>query len=1041
MQGVGVLLLVLINCAFSNNIWDDWSEESEYRESEIAQDRRRSQQNVQCGDPEGFIPCLTYGFAPAGPANVGGCLDIQASNCEWQGRSITCHDGFYAVAPATPEILIGPAAPFGGCHEIDECGVYGYSGRGANTASCSQPGPNVRIICCAEGFYPSGTSQFDSCIELIGASVFGGCLEADECLINGYSGNPANTVSCVDGVDSRTITCATGYYAVAPISPVVTLKGNAGFDGCTEIDTCEAFGYSGKPDNTAGCIQNAVYQRTLSCLPGYGIAGTSGVPPTTTVTLTGPAVFTGCVELDNCVLYGFSGKPGNTSTCTNSINARTITCAEGFYPVGSVMGDTSITLVGSSAFAGCAEENMCTVYGFSSRPDNTKDCIPGEDVRTIDCNPGYHALGSTPATSTTITLHGPAVFEACELIDNCLQYGFSGNRSNAVACQNGVNQRTIICDEGYYAVPPNTPTITLIADAKFLGCGVVDMCAIYGYSNHSDHAISCQNNDVFERNITCGTGYYPLGGPQSEVSIVVLGTSPFQGCAQIDECGLNGYSGNANYTSNCSDILNGRIITCLPGYYAIAPNISSITLMGNAPFLGCSKIDTCLVYGTSGHPDFVESCFQRGVNQRTITCNDGYGVVGYTELPQITLNGSTPFPGCKWLNMCDLYGTSGKPDHVFNCTPGIDNRTILCNPGYHIMSYEKNHVVIPIALPFANPLLIVGYEAFDGCFPYCGDGVVTTGEECDTGNTNATDTGCANCTVLPGYVCGTGPGVCCFAGKYYKLLVSQMGLVCMDGWWMSPHDDRTISIKGITSDSSAKRASNDSSSGTGGIVMTDGYLKLCGVVHISQLFTIQKGAILYVAGPLDVVAGGYLSLETGGKNPIVVIREPCNAWVTAPTGNNINDSGLIVWEDGLVEIVQNSTIVLNPVMDCSTTTLVPFFDIHGCSEFYGNFRYVATAIPQQNNYFPYSVSGSWTNCTFNVDVKDVSTTLPSCPIIYLYNIENYINVGTATHRMCPGAIAGLTIGCTVAFIIAVALLALLQAALAAPAATTDYVTL
>jgi len=344
--------------------------------------------------------------------------------------------------------------------------------------------------------------------------------------------------------------------------------------------------------------------------------------------------------------------------------------------------------------------------------------------------------------------------------------------------------------------------------------------------------------------------------------------------------------------------------------------------------------------------------------------------------------------------------------------------------------------VNPIPYPFANPFTIIGYEAFDGCFPYCGDGVVTNGEECDDGNTDPND-GCNNCTVSAGYVCGTGGELCCWAGDYYKLLVSQMGLVCMDGWWMSPHDDRVISFNGISSSSSAKRANDTVPT----VVMTDGYLKLCGIIHIGQHFTIRNQATLYIAGPMDVVQGGYLSLETGSKSSIVVIREPCDAWVTAPTGNNINDSGLIIWEDGLVEIVQNSTLVLNPVMDCSQTSLVPFFDIHGCSEFYGNFRYVASAIPQANNYFPYSRSGSWTNCTFNVNVQDVSTTLPSCPIIYLYNIQNYINVGTATHRMCPGAIAGLTIGCTVALALIIAALALLQAAMAAPAATTDYVTL
>jgi len=345
---------------------------------------------------------------------------------------------------------------------------------------------------------------------------------------------------------------------------------------------------------------------------------------------------------------------------------------------------------------------------------------------------------------------------------------------------------------------------------------------------------------------------------------------------------------------------------------------------------------------------------------------------------------------------------------------------------------KKSHIIYPTYL---NNITIIGYEAFDGCLPFCPDGVVTPDEQCDDGNMNQDD-GCNNCTVTTGWVCGADGYLCCFAGPYYQMLVEQMKLVCMDGWWMSPNVNKTISFNGVTS---TKR---DDSTTTGtGIVMTTGYLKLCGPVSInSQAFEIQSGATLYIAGPVNIWEGGVLTLHTGSSTPLVYIREPCSAWTTAPDGSNLEDSGLIVNPGGQVVIVQDTDIVINDVMDTSTTNLVPFFDVHGCAEFYGDFRYEASSIPQENNYFPFSDSYSWTNCTFSVDVNEVSWTLPSCPIIWLENVGSSIVVGTATHRMCSGAIAGLTLGMAAFTVAGAAALAVLHGAVAAPAAV-EYTTL
>jgi len=56
------------------------------------------------------------------------------------------------------------------------------------------------------------------------------------------------------------------------------------------------------------------------------------------------------------------------------------------------------------------------------------------------------------------------------LIDNCAVYGTSGRPGHVTQCVNGVNQRTISCDAGYYAVYPTDPDVTLIGNEDFFGC-------------------------------------------------------------------------------------------------------------------------------------------------------------------------------------------------------------------------------------------------------------------------------------------------------------------------------------------------------------------------------------------------------------------------------------------------------------------------------------------------------------------------------------------------------------------------------------------
>jgi hypothetical protein len=81
-------------------------------------------------------------------------------------------------------------------------------------------------------------------------------------------------------------------------------------------------------------------------------------------------------DINECSVYGNSGKPTFVKGCTTkAVNQRTITCEDGYYPLGGTgMASNSIDLVGNTAFAGCSLANMCTTYGYSGKPDNTVSC-------------------------------------------------------------------------------------------------------------------------------------------------------------------------------------------------------------------------------------------------------------------------------------------------------------------------------------------------------------------------------------------------------------------------------------------------------------------------------------------------------------------------------------------------------------------------------------------------------------------------------------------------------------------------------------------
>ena len=1019
--------------------WEEWNDATSDSEINAVAERRRAILEVQCGTPEGYIPCFTYGFSPAGPANAAGCLDIQWPNCEWRGRSITCRDGYYAQAPNNPYILLSPGGGFGGCHDIDECAVYGCSRNCANYLSCSQlPGVNQRTITCQPNYYASGAIMGVQSLVLTGSSVFGGCLPVKFCITIGFSGNTENTVSCVDGVGSRTITCELGFRVTGSATgtqSTVTLVGTTAFTGCQRIDTCTEFGFKGSSQvNGATCSQgDQVWKRTITCRPGYGIVGTTTDLSilATYQNIVGDGNFKGCAQLDMCNLYGASGQSLHVKDCTSTApNQRTISCDTGFFPIGGSGTTETITLVGATNFAGCSEQNLCTTDGYSGRNDFTLSCVPRPSERTVTCMPGYHAGGSASPISESVTLSQHTPFTGCTLINMCNQYGDSGNRDQVIACIPGINSRTLVCDRGFFAIAPAERRITLQGNAKFLGCSVIDTCAVYGFSNKSEHTTRCVSAEN-ERTIYCAVGYDPVGVGAGLATdrVVLTGPVPFQGCVDRDECAAYGYSGNAAYVTSCVSGTNNRTITCATGYAAVAPNIPQIVLTGPAPFNGCFLIQTCVVYGTSNRSANVESCVQRVANNRTITCIDGYKIAGTVEDPMVVLVGPKVFPGCVLVDMCARYGFSNRSAHTLRCVTGVNNRNITCQPGYHVLRYDHDHMVVTNARPYPTSIVLKGYDDFLGCFAVCGDGSVTTGEQCDDGNTESGDGCTSSCVVEDNFVCPIPGEACCFGGggRLMDRFQSSMGVVCRDGFWMRNDLSKRDTDHKIVLSSSEQLVING-----------DNHLRFCGTLSIQNSgIVISEDGILTVAGHIEVADEGSLSVTTKTAYPRVNILPPCR--VLLGLGYDERDSGLNVLSGGTVEVVQNSPIPVNSNPSLANANIRPIMNINGCVRYNGRFHFVAQGIPYTENYFPLSNSTSWTDCLFEVDPNHVSSTLPGCPILGIDHSDSFVRVISGTHNMCPGAIAGLVVGLVAAVVLAgIAAFLLLGSG---GGETMDYVTL
>ena len=948
--------------------------------------------------------CSLYGFSGK-PQNAKCVPGINQ-------RTITCNDGYYAVSPNNPIVVLTGNAPFQGCVDIAECTVYAYTGKPSN-ALCTEPTINTRTITCSPGYYITGTTPISTSVitsvSLTGNAPFNGCSDLDECAVYSTSGRPANVEKCVQGVNQRTITCDDGFLISGRMGNaiVATYIGSQPFGGCGPEDYCTRHGFSGKPENTRSCV-TGIKNRTLTCLAGYYVTA----PDIPSILLVNDGLFTGCFDIDECSVYGTNGKSDSVQNCAQGVNERTILCNPGYSVVGKPVSEVQVKLVGKANFTGCQDIDECKEYGFSGKNANTKPCVQGINNRTLSCQDGYHITGGRQTVTSAIYI-GNAAFPGCSLTNLCDVLGYDGNESpGSPHCDPGVNTRNITCSIGYAAAPPGEPSVLLVGRNPFRGCLPIDECETFGYSDKPDNTDGCTDG-INERTIACMTGYYVAGKGQTVTEITLKGKEPFPGCKEIDECVLYGgssasyvarcvdklngreifckpgykigtghyiypsmvftgsaaftgctdinecdyygFSGKTNRTAGCDNLENARKITCAPGFYAVAPASAYVILNGNAPFLGCSDINECAVFGNNNKTLGYARC-QDGVNERIITCQEGYYVLpnnpASLESRSVTLTGSAVFPGCTDVDECSVFGNSGKPDHVKGCVNGpVNSRIITCDRGYTIFHFDRT--VESNTTLFSNSI-------FPGCVAWCGDSIKLPSESCDDGNRVSGD-GCnSTCGIESGWNCGSGDKNqgkrCC---KDMGAPILEYGLretlECYDSWWVSPTASPIIFDKNTP-------------------LVVEEELRICGRIQLGQttggsdVSNIQlrdRTPTLVIASHV-ILAGTFEIFPTGGlwfrgANSLTLVHSCDSAIPVADKQFITTGTGMIAVEDIFWTWTQE-----NPDKSLDDTPL-PYIILEECSYIDQGGVYIhADTIPKGSNTFPL-IQG---RCTSNTNTND-----------------------------------------------------------------------
>jgi len=271
----------------------------------------------------------------------------------------------------------------------------------------------------------------------------------------------------------------------------------------------------------------------------------------------------------------------------------------------------------------------------------------------------------------------------------CVEYSPNSSLVNATCYFGGVpNQRTIVCATGYSATNDTADlqiTRVIIGSGgigTFAPCTPTDMCALYSPAGSIANG-TCSMVSPNVRRITCDAGYSANGNTDlTGVAISYTGNQAHANCTFIlPMCEI--YSPNAQIDNGtCANgIVNQRIITCADGYSSDG-TVAGVTqvLYGADAYSNCSLLGMCFTYSP---PDSIlhGTCVNGGPNQRIITCDAGYSINSSTTGNVNLYIGTGAHINCSVvLDMCGNYSGVLRNETCTNGNPG--DRIIHCFNGY-----------------------------------------------------------------------------------------------------------------------------------------------------------------------------------------------------------------------------------------------------------------------------------------------------------------------------------------------------------------------
>eukprot|EP01127_Copromyxa_protea_P005418 TRINITY_DN1534_c0_g1_i1.p3 TRINITY_DN1534_c0_g1~~TRINITY_DN1534_c0_g1_i1.p3 ORF type:complete len:242 (+),score=38.04 TRINITY_DN1534_c0_g1_i1:1625-2350(+) len=209
----------------------------------------------------------------------------------------------------------------------------------------------------------------------------------------------------------------------------------------------------------------------------------------------------------------------------------------------------------------------------------------------------------------------------------------------------GINERTIMCDSGFFATPPNNAVINLTGNQPFFGCLDFNECNFGCASGTLVVACTDSTSDSRvppnTRVCTCPSGYMPFNQEMGSSNVSLVGSELFEGYIDCTSCPFNSYllkpctatsSRTCQACESCPDgywvssACTGTLQTqcskcnesCPEGYYIASPCTTQHDLV-------CLPCDPPCIF-----PTFESKSCANGLNRvcgsvRTPVCVDGCG--------------------------------------------------------------------------------------------------------------------------------------------------------------------------------------------------------------------------------------------------------------------------------------------------------------------------------------------------------------------------------------------------------------------------------